>query len=93
MILRVLAFLMVLTVSAHAGEPFADRAWSYAGPPDKEVVSRRVMTALLERCPRIKQALPDVASFEVEYRRLQTFDSRYKAGHRVLIEGGPVLAD
>ena len=51
------------------------------------------MTALVEQCPRIKQALPDIASFEAKYRRLQPFDSRYKGGHRVLVEGGPVLAD
>lgn len=85
--------LLLASNPLQAAEPLAGLPWSYNGPPDKEYLARRVVETLLRRCPRIVQAMPDIASFEAEYRRLQPFDSRYRAGHRVLVEGGPVLAD
>ena len=88
-----LLLLLLTPIALQANEPLAGLPWSYSGPPDKEPVARQVVEALLRRCPRIGQAMPDFASFEAEYRRLQPFDSRYRAGYRVLVEGGPVLAD
>ena len=85
-------FLVVFSSSLYA-EPLAGLPWSYTGPPDKEAIARQTIQVLLRRCPRILQAMPDIVSFEAEYRRLNSFDSRYRAGYRILIEGGPVLSD
>ena len=89
----ILAAVLLLPASVQSAEPLFGLPWSYAGPPDKEPIARRVIEALLRRCPRMVEAIPDIASFKAEYRRLQPFDSRHRGGHRVLIEGGPVLAD
>ena len=76
-----------------SAEPLAGLPWFNTGPSDKESIARQAVEVLMRRCPRILQAIPDIVRFEAEYRRLNYFDSRYRAGFRVLIEGGPVLAN
>ena len=76
-----------------SAEPLAGLPWFNTGPSDKEPIARQAVEVLMRRCPRILQAIPDIVRFEAEYRRLNYFDSRYRAGFRVLIEGGPVLAN
>ena len=85
--------LLLASTRLQAAEPLAGLPWSYAGLPNKEMVARQAVEVLLQLCPRMLQAMPDFASFEAEYRSLQPSDRRYRAGYRVLVEGGPVLAE